>query len=195
MSNAPTRLRCVVGLGNPGPRYADTRHNAGYWFVEELARHAGAVFRPESKFFGESCRIRIGEQDCLLLKPTTFMNRSGQSVSAVTKFYKLQPAELLVAHDELDMEPGMARLKLGGGHGGHNGLRDIVSALNSREFLRLRVGIGHPGQREDVVDYVLSRPSKTDRERIDQALTQAERVIPEVAAGQLQKAMNQLHSG
>ncbi len=194
MAEPATKVRCIVGLGNPGSRYADTRHNAGFWFVDELARHAGGVFRAEAKFFGECCRVTLNAQDCLLLKPTTFMNRSGQSVSALAKFYKLLPGELLVVHDELDMEPGVARLKLGGGHGGHNGLRDIASALNSKDFLRLRVGVGHPGHRDGVVDYVLNRPSQADKERIDQALAEAERVIPEVLSGQLQKAMNHLHS-
>lgn len=189
-----TKIRCIVGLGNPGPRYETTRHNAGFWFVDELARRSGGVFRPEAKFYGETCRVTLDGHDCLLLKPSTFMNRSGQSVSALAKFYKANPAEILVVHDELDMEPGVARLKMGGGHGGHNGLRDIAAALGSKEFLRLRVGIGHPGQRDAVVDYVLARPSKSDRERIDEALARAERVVPEVLAGSLQKAMNLLHS-
>jgi PTH1 family peptidyl-tRNA hydrolase len=194
MTESETEVRCVVGLGNPGKGYVDTRHNAGFWFVDELARQCGGVFRTEAKFFGETCRISLGGRQCLLLKPTTFMNRSGQSVSALSRFYKLNPAELLVVHDELDMDPGVVRLKLGGGHGGHNGLRDIAAALGSREFLRLRVGIGHPGQRDAVVDYVLSRASKADRERIDAALTEAAQVMPEILAGGLQKAMNRLHS-
>lgn len=195
MAEPATKVRCIIGLGNPGSRYVDTRHNAGFWFVDELARHAGGRFRPEAKFFGETCRISLDGHDCLLLKPATFMNRSGQSVSALVKFYKLDPAELLVVHDELDMDPGVVRLKMGGGHGGHKGLRDIASALSSKEFLRLRVGIGHPGHRDAVVDYVLARPSKSDRERIDDALARAERVAPEVVAGHLQKAMNTLHAG
>ena len=189
-----TPVRYLVGLGNPGPRYEATRHNAGFWFVDELARRSGAVFRSEAKFYGETCRITLGGRDCLLLKPSTFMNRSGQSVSALAKFYKADPNEILVVHDELDMEPGVARLKMGGGHGGHHGLRDIGSALNSKEFLRLRVGIGHPGHRDAVVDYVLARPSRADRERIVEALARAERVMPEVLAGNLQKAMNLLHA-
>ncbi len=187
-------LTCIVGLGNPGPRYADTRHNAGFWFVDEVARRFGGQFRGEAKFYGEICRVSIGGRDCWLLKPMTFMNRSGQAVSAFARFYKLQPDLLLVAHDELDMPPGKIKLKRGGGHGGHNGLRDTNSALGSGDFVRLRVGIGHPGHRDAVTDYVLSRPSQADDQVIREALDRAVKVLPDLVSGDLQRAMHRLHS-
>ena len=138
-------IRLVVGLGNPGAQYEDTRHNAGFWYVEQLARSHGAILQPEKKFFGMTARVQIGGQEVRLLNPTTFMNRSGQAVGAMATFFKIPPESILVVHDELDLPAGVGRLKQGGGHGGHNGLRDIISSLgNSREFLRLRLGIGHP---------------------------------------------------
>jgi len=187
-------VRCVVGLGNPGDRYSSTRHNAGFWFVDELARRHGGVFRSEAKFFGDACRVMAEGRDLWLLKPTTFMNRSGQSVSAFARFYKLGPEDLLVVHDELDLAPGTARLKKGGGHGGHNGLRDIASALNGPGFLRLRLGIGHPGHRDAVVDYVLDRPSRDDEAAITTAIDRAADVLPQLLSGEIQRAMNALHS-
>lgn len=187
-------ILCVVGLGNPGVKYAETRHNAGFWFVDEVARCLGGQFRAEVKFHGEVCRVSIDDRECWLLKPMTFMNRSGQSVSAFSNFYKVDPDKLLVAHDELDMPPGIAKLKRGGGHGGHNGLRDTTSALGSGDFTRLRVGIGHPGHRDMVSDYVLNRPSKTDEQLIRSALDRAVEVLPLLLAGELQKAMHRLHS-
>jgi PTH1 family peptidyl-tRNA hydrolase len=191
---ADDAVRCVVGLGNPGPRYADTRHNAGFWFVDELARRYGGQFRSEAKFHAEACRVQVAGVDCWLLKPMTYMNRSGQAVSAFAKFYKLAPSQLLVAHDELDMPPGVVRLKRGGGHGGHNGLRDIASALSDNGFLRLRLGIGHPGHRDQVVDYVLDRPSRADAEAIAGVLGRAADELPALLAGELQRAMHRLHS-
>ena len=137
-------IRLIVGLGNPGAQYRDTRHNAGYWLVERLARAHGVDFRPESRFFGETCRIRAGGHDCWLLKPSTFMNRSGQSVASLVHYYRIPTAQLLVAHDELDLAAGSVRLKRGGGHAGHNGLRDIISALGEREFWRLRIRMRRP---------------------------------------------------
>jgi peptidyl-tRNA hydrolase, PTH1 family len=187
-------IRCIVGLGNPGDRYAATRHNAGFWFVDETARRHGALCRGEAKFFGEVCRLTLDGADCWLLKPMTYMNRSGQSVSAFLRFYKLVPEDLLVVHDELDLQPGTARLKQGGGHGGHNGLRDITSALGGNNFLRLRLGIGHPGYKDGVVDYVLERPSRDDETAIADAIDRAARVLPELVAGEIQRAMNVLHS-
>jgi len=187
-------IRCIIGLGNPGPRYGDTRHNAGFWFVDEVARTFGGQFRPEAKFHGEVCRVSIDGRDCWLLKPMVFMNRSGQAVSALANFYKIKPDGLLVAHDELDMPPGKVKLKRGGGHGGHNGLRDTTSALGSGEFDRLRIGIGHPGHRDMVTDYVLSRPSKSDEQSIREALDRAVEILPLLMVGDLQKAMNRLHS-
>lgn len=194
MENQDTGIRCIVGLGNPGSKYEETRHNAGYWFVDALARQDGATFRSEAKFLGDLCRINVSGQECWLLKPNTFMNRSGQSVSAFCRFYKLRPDQLLVVHDELDLPPGVARLKLGGGHGGHNGLRDITSALGTKEFYRLRVGIGHPGHRDHVVDYVLSRPNRDDDRQIRLSLESSSEVVGFCVAGDMQKAMHQLHS-
>lgn len=152
----------IVGLGNPGSKYEQTRHNAGFWFVEEIARLKGAHFRPEAKFSGDVCKVVLEGRDIWLLKPNTFMNLSGQSVNKLASFYKIPKDNILVAHDELDLDPGVVRLKTGGGHGGHNGLRDIINHLG-KEFQRLRIGIGHPGSRDDVVDYVLHRASKTNR--------------------------------
>lgn len=189
-----TGVRCIVGLGNPGNRYADTRHNAGFWFVDELARRHGVQLRAEAKFHGEAGRILVDGVDCWLLKPTTYMNRSGQSVSAFARFYKLAPDQLLVAHDELDMAPGVARLKRGGGHGGHNGLRDVAAALSDNGFLRLRLGIGHPGHRDQVVSYVLERPSRADADAIVTAAGLAADELPALVAGDLAKAMNRLHT-
>ncbi|RMG36833.1 MAG: aminoacyl-tRNA hydrolase [Gammaproteobacteria bacterium] len=186
-------IRCLVGLGNPGPRYADTRHNVGFWLVDRLARRYGAVLRAENKFAGEVGRIRSEAGECWLLKPMTYMNHSGRSVSAFLHFYKIPPQNLLVAHDELDMAPGVLRLKKGGGHGGHNGLRDIIAATGSKDFWRARIGIGHPGHRDAVVDYVLSRPYKAEQEAIEGALDGFERQWPTIQAGEMQKAMNRLH--
>ena len=187
-------VQCVVGLGNPGPKYAETRHNAGFWFIDELARANGVVMRAENKFSGELARIRGPAGDCWLLKPMTYMNHSGRSVSALCSFYRIPPAQLLVVYDELDLAPGMMRLKSGGGHGGHNGLRDICSALGSKDFLRLRMGIGHPGHKDAVVDYVLSRPGKTEHAAIDAGIGEALRHWDLIQSGELQKAMNALHA-
>ncbi|MBB6520794.1 aminoacyl-tRNA hydrolase [Pseudoteredinibacter isoporae] len=191
--NNPIRL--IVGLCNPGSEYEGTRHNAGADFVDELLRQYGGQFSAESKFYGEAARISINGKDVRLLKPTTFMNRSGQSVSALAKFFKIAPEEILVAHDELDMDPGVARLKIGGGHGGHNGLRDIIKALgNNNNFARLRLGIGHPGNAREVANYVLKRPSGSDRQAIDDAIYDASKVLPQAAQGQWNEAMKELHS-
>jgi PTH1 family peptidyl-tRNA hydrolase len=196
MSNQPSQpIRLIVGLGNPGADYAATRHNAGFWFVDLLAERQGGAFRSESKFHGQVCRILIKGRECWLLKPSTFMNRSGQSVSSLAKYYKIGLEEILVAHDELDMPPGVVRLKFGGGHAGHNGLRDIVSAMGGKEFWRLRIGIDHPGNARDVVNYVLGRPSKQDADAIAGALGESERVLPDLVEGRFQLAMNSLHSG
>ncbi|MCB1878306.1 MAG: aminoacyl-tRNA hydrolase [Chromatiales bacterium] len=187
-------LRMIVGLGNPGGQYQDTRHNVGFWLVERLATEYGAPLRAENKFHGAVAKARIGDQECWLLTPTTFMNRSGQSVSALAGFYKIAPGEILVVHDELDLEPGTVRLKRAGGHGGHNGLRDIISALGSPDFHRLRIGIGHPGDRNQVVNFVLSNPSKSDRQLIDEAIDRALTEIPSLLRGEAQITMNRLHS-
>lgn len=190
--SAPVEL--VVGLGNPGPKYGETRHNAGFWFADALALECRGSFRAEPKFNGDVARIHIAGRDLWLLKPQTYMNHSGQPVGALARFYKLAPENILVVHDELDLDAGTARLKKGGGHGGHNGLRDIVGQLGSRDFLRLRLGIAHPGDSKDVVDYVLNRPSKADRVLIDDAIRDALDVLPEVVDGELERAMNHLHT-
>ena len=191
MSSSPIQL--VVGLGNPGPEYAQTRHNAGFWFVDELVAGHGGLFRADNRFRGEVCRVRVAGRDCRLLKPTTFMNHSGQSVAALVNYYRVPRDAVLVVHDELDLPPGTVRLKQGGGHGGHNGLRDILKALGGADFWRLRVGIGHPGDSRQVVDYVLGRPSKEERSQIEEALSRALASFPEMLRGEFQKAMNRLH--
>jgi PTH1 family peptidyl-tRNA hydrolase len=184
----------VVGLGNPGPKYAETRHNAGFWFVDELARREGAVLRAENKFSGEVARIQTGGGDCWLLKPATYMNHSGRSVSAFCNFYRIDPSQLLVVYDELDLPPGTMRLKTGGGHGGHNGMRDICAALGSRDFHRLRIGIGHPGHKEAVVGYVLSKPGRAEHQALEAGIDEALRHWDLIQAGELQQAMNALHA-
>jgi len=187
-------IQAVVGLGNPGAKYAGTRHNAGFWFVDELARVKGAVMRTENKFCGELARIRSDAGECWLLKPMTYMNHSGRAVSALCNFYRIKPANLLVVYDELDLEPGTVRLKSGGGHGGHNGMRDICSALGSKDFQRLRIGIGHPGHKEAVVGYVLSRPGRDEQRAVENGINEALRQWDLVQAGEWQKAMNALHA-
>ncbi|MCG8429231.1 MAG: aminoacyl-tRNA hydrolase [Chromatiales bacterium] len=187
-------IRLIVGLGNPGAKYEQTRHNAGFWFVDLLARQYNAAFKVESKFHGMAARIVVGGEDCWLLKPNTFMNRSGQSVSSLAKYYKISLAQMLVAHDELDMPPGVVRLKQGGGHAGHNGLRDIMSAMGGRDFWRYRIGIDHPGSSKDVADYVLTRPSKDDAVRIEGAIDEAASQLPLLVEGAFSKVMNRLHT-
>lgn len=188
-------VKAIIGLGNPGAEYEDTRHNAGAWLVEQLARDAAQTLRPERKFLGLYAKIHLGGHDLHLLNPTTFMNRSGASVAALCQFFKIAPDELLVAHDELDIVPGCARYKTGGGHGGHNGLRDIVSALgNTNGFHRLRIGIGHPGSAKLVTNYVLGRPGKAERQSIDAAIDEIIATLPEALSGDWAKAMNRLHS-
>lgn len=187
-------LKVIVGLGNPGSKYTETRHNAGFWFVEELAAASGNSFRPEKKFHGELTKVSIAGNDIWLLKPDTFMNRSGLAVKSLMSFYRLKPENLLVAHDEIDLPPGTIKLKTGGGHGGHNGLRDIISHLGTKDFHRLRVGVGHPGNKDDVVDYVLRRPSHDDRSMIDQSVSNARDVMTILAEGSLEKAMHKLHT-
>jgi PTH1 family peptidyl-tRNA hydrolase len=188
-------IRLVVGLGNPGAQYEATRHNAGFWFADALAVHHNGQFRAEAKFHGLLCRLVVGGADLRLLKPLTFMNRSGQSLAAVMRYFDIAPEHTLIVHDDLDLPVGSARLKQGGGHGGHNGLRDVIQVLGSRDFWRLRIGIDHPGDRQQVVSYVLSRPSREDEERILDAVDDAERCLPDLIEGGFQKAMNRLHSG
>lgn len=184
----------IVGLGNPGPQYEETRHNAGFWFVEAIARSQGQAFRSEAKFFGDVAKVNMSGQQVWLLKPNTYMNRSGQAVAALANFYKIPLENILVVHDELDLLPGTARLKQGGGHGGHNGLRDIVAQMGGNDFLRLRIGIGHPGNSKQVADFVLHRASLEEQRLIDESLDRALAVVPQAVAGELQKAMNALHT-
>jgi PTH1 family peptidyl-tRNA hydrolase len=190
-----TAIKLIVGLGNPGSEYRGTRHNAGALFVEEVARRCGATLQAETRFHGLAGRVTLAGHDLRLLIPTTFMNRSGVAVAAMAGFFKIAPAGILIAHDELDIPPGCARFKQGGGHGGHNGLRDIIPALgNSQEFHRLRIGIGHPGHASRVTGYVLSAPSPADRERIDACIDEAIAALPLLLAGDNTKAMTRLHS-
>lgn len=187
-------IQLVVGLGNPGSEYEPTRHNAGFWFVDELVRGCQQGFRAEQRFQSDVARCLVDGSEYRLQKPMTYMNRSGQPVGALARFFKIPLEQILVVHDELDLPPGTVRLKKGGGHGGHNGLRDLISHLGSKDFYRLRVGIGHPGHKDQVVDYVLKKPSKEDRRLIDDALHDALGVMPAVVAGQFERAMHILHS-
>lgn len=187
-------IRLIIGLGNPGDRYRDTRHNAGFWWLDELAARYRVAFRAESRHHGEIARAPIEGRDLWLLRPATFMNHSGRSVAAFAGFYRIPPESMLVVHDDIDLDPGAVRFKRGGGHGGHNGLRDIVSALGSRDFCRLRLGVGHPGSRDDVVDYVLRKPSREERQRIDQAMDRALDHLPDLLTGDAPRIMNRLHA-
>lgn len=188
-------LKLIVGLGNPGPQYRYNRHNAGAWFLSRVAADNHGELRSESKFFGDTGRITLAGQDVRLLFPTTFMNRSGQSVSAFCKYFDIAPANMLVAYDEIDFDVGTTRFKLGGGHGGHNGMRDIISAFGGeKDFYRLRIGVGHPGSKALVANYVLSDPSKTDFETILGDIDQAIRCLPHATKGEWQNAMHELHT-
>lgn len=190
-----TPVKLIVGLGNPGPQYDQTRHNAGADFVLALAQYCGVQLKTESKFFGATARATIDGHDVRLLVPDTFMNRSGKAVAAMSGFYQIPTEAILVAHDELDLDPGVARLKIGGGHGGHNGLKDTIKSLaNSRDFARLRIGIGHPGHASEVVNFVLRKAPQSEQQLIEQSIDEAIRVMPKVAAGQWNSAMKALHS-
>ena len=188
------QLAMIVGLGNPGPDYEHTRHNAGALFVEALARQAGQSLRPEQKYHGLYTRLRWQGLDLHLLNPTTFMNRSGLAIKALADFYKISADQILIAHDELDLPPGTAKLKKGGGHGGHNGLRDTINHLGTRDFHRLRLGIGHPGDSRQVTGYVLGRFGKKETEQLEDLIDEVIRVLPDAANGNMAPAMNRLHS-
>lgn len=188
-------IKLIVGLANPGAQYERTRHNAGAWYIEELARLCGANLVPDSKYFGLTAKAQFEGKAVRLLIPTTFMNLSGKSVGALANFFRIKPEEILVAHDELDMPPGIAKFKLGGGHGGHNGLKDIIAKMaNDKGFYRLRIGIGHPGDRNLVSNYVLSKASPTDQDLIDAAIDEAVRSTQVLFNQDMSKAMHRLHS-
>ena len=190
-----TPVELIVGLGNPGSNYDRTRHNAGADLVLELAKSYQVAMKHESKFFGDTAKINIDGRDVRLLIPTTFMNRSGQSVAALARFYQVPVEAILVVHDELDIAPGSARFKKGGGHGGHNGLRDIVQSLgNNKSFARLRIGIGHPGDARQVADYVLKKASPSDQQLISNSIDDALRTLPLAISGQWERAMTALHT-
>jgi PTH1 family peptidyl-tRNA hydrolase len=191
-----TPISMVVGLGNPGPQYEKTRHNAGFWVVDRWADLLKTRFQTEKTFFGEIAKARWDGQQIWLIKPTTFMNRSGQAVGALARFYKVPVESILVIHDELDLLPGQLRIKQGGGHAGHNGLRDIQASLGSPAFWRLRIGIGHPrslGLMQDVADFVLHPPRLEERTQLDQALTRCDQGMDLLLNGEMTKAMSQLH--
>jgi len=188
-------IKLIVGLGNPGNEYANTRHNAGADLVNKLARQHSTQLTPDSKFYGLSGRIFIGTADIRLLIPTTFMNLSGKSLSAIAQFYKIPPESILVAHDELDLPPGVARLKMGGGHGGHNGLKDIIKSLgNIKDFARLRIGIDHPGNAKLVSNYVLKKAPANEYQLIEESIDNALRILPLLVDGEWNKAMKELHT-
>jgi PTH1 family peptidyl-tRNA hydrolase len=186
-------IRLVVGLGNPGKEYERTRHNAGFWLVERFASSSGLHFRKDPKY--QALVTRLPDNGAWLLMPQSFMNASGRAVQMLAGFFKVKPEEILVVHDELDFSPGVARLKQGGGIGGHNGLRDISQRVASHDYWRLRIGIGHPGDKNVVADYVLHKPSAEDKAEIDQAIDRALQVMPEILKGDLQGATQKLHSG
>ncbi|MEA3175070.1 MAG: peptidyl-tRNA hydrolase, family [Gammaproteobacteria bacterium] len=186
-------LRIIVGLGNPGPEHQVTRHNAGFWFVDLLARRHGGEFRDYRKYSGETARISIADREIMLLKPTTYMNRSGLSIRQVSDFFKIAPEEILVAHDELDLPVGTVRLKQGGGHGGHNGLRDTIAHIGEG-FWRLRLGIGHPGNKAEVIDYVLTRAPRTEEDLILETISTTADVMPLLFEQGAERAMTRLHS-
>lgn len=194
---ASTQLRLIVGLGNVGAEYERTRHNAGFWFVDAVARKAGASLTHERKFHGEVARLKNGADELWLLKPDTYMNRSGQAVVALALYYKILPHQILVVHDELDLPPGAAKMKRGGGTGGHNGLKDIHAKLSTPDFWRLRLGIGHPrtlGLEQAVADFVLHPPSREHQEAIEGAITRALEVVPLLVEGRTEAAVLKLHT-
>jgi PTH1 family peptidyl-tRNA hydrolase len=187
-------LRLIVGLGNPGAEHLRTRHNAGFWFIDALAAAEGVRFGAESKLHGETAKLHLGGEAVWLLKPSTFMNRSGLSVASALRYWKIEPEQMLVAHDELDLAPGTARLKFDGGHGGQNGLRDIIAHLGHARFHRLRVGIGHPGHKDQVTNWVLGRPGKIDEGAMLDSIAVSLQVLPLALRGDFNEAMKRLHT-
>lgn len=188
------RIDLVVGLGNPGPDYEHTRHNAGFWFVDELARTMAAPFKLVTRLHGQVADVSFATHTGRLFKPATYMNQSGRAVAAISRYYRIAAQNVLVVHDDIDLTPGTVRLKKDGGDGGHNGLRDIIAALGgNRDFLRLRIGVGHPGSADKVIDYVLKKPSSGDKRMIVAAINNAIDLVPVIVAGEFEKVMNQLH--
>ena len=187
-------IRLIVGLGNPGPEYAATRHNAGFWFIDEVASRLRASLVPERGYFGLAARANVAGQTVWLLKPTTYMNLSGKSVAALARFFKIEPPEILVAHDELDLLPGQVKLKQGGSHAGHNGLKDIHAQLGSGDYWRLRIGIGHPGVKAEVIDYVLRKPSPEHRVEIEKSIEQALTGLDLLLAGDMERATMKINA-
>ncbi len=187
-------IQIIAGLGNPGNEYENTRHNAGFWFIDHLVYQYNLSLKKESKFFAEAAKVSLGADSVWLIKPMNFMNRSGQSIARLAQFYKIKPEQILVVHDELDLSPGTVRLKQGGGHGGHNGLRDTINQLGSKDFYRLRLGIGHPGSKEQVVGYVLGKTPASEKQLIESAIDKTMDALELIISGDMQKAMNQLHA-
>ena len=187
-------IRLIVGLGNPGPEYEATRHNAGFWFVDEVAARLSARLAPERSYFGLAARVNIDGRPLWLLEPTTFMNLSGKSVAALARFFKIEPGEILVAHDELDLLPGQVRMKIGGSAAGHNGLKDIQAQIGSADFWRLRLGIGHPGVKAEVIDYVLRRPPASERTEIEKGIEQACQGLDLLIAGDMERATMKINA-
>ena len=187
-------IRLLVGLGNPGPEYEATRHNAGFWWIDEVARKLKASLVPERSYYGLVARVNRPEGPIWLLEPMTFMNLSGKSVAALARFFKIAPSEILVAHDELDLMPGQMKIKLGGSHAGHNGLKDIHAQLGSGDYWRLRLGIGHPGVKSEVVNYVLRKPPVGEREAIEKCIAQSLQALDLLLAGNMERAMMKIHA-
>ena len=187
-------IRLLVGLGNPGPEYSDTRHNAGFWWIDAAAAEFKTRLAPERSYFGLAARVNRREGTVWLLEPMTFMNLSGKSVAALARFFKIPPGDILVVHDELDLQPGQVKMKLGGSHAGHNGLKDIQAQLGSADFWRLRLGIGHPGVKSEVVHYVLQRPSGEQRTAIEQSIAQSLSALDLMLDGDMERAMMKVHA-
>lgn len=190
----PQPIQLIVGLANPGKEYENTRHNAGAWLVEEIAERFSARLHMVAKYHGLHDTVTVHDQTTHLLIPTTYMNLSGQAVRACMSYHKIPVDAVLIAHDEIDLPVGTIKLKFDGGDGGHNGLKNIISHLNTKQFYRLRIGVGRPTQSKDVIDYVLRQPSKADRQQIDDAIIRAIDALPLIMSGEMQKAMNQLHT-
>ena len=188
-----SEIKLIVGLGNPGPQYESTRHNAGFWWVDQVCTETGSKLNLEAKFFGHAGKLN-GATEIWLLKPTTFMNASGRAVGAIAKFYKITPEQILVIHDELDLPPGTTKLKKGGGHGGHNGLKDIAAQLGTPDFWRLRIGIGHPGEKSQVANFVLHAPTRDEQTVIEQNIDQSTTLLPLLLQGKFEEAMLKLHT-